>query len=53
MGAELARKRAGKRTQTGMSITQLRDFARKPRKRKTRRSRKGESWEDGLRRSMG
>lgn len=28
MGAELARKRAGKKTQTGMSETQLSDFAR-------------------------
>lgn len=34
MGAELARKRAGKKTRTGMSIKQLRDFARKPRRRK-------------------
>jgi len=30
MGAELARKRAGKKTQTGMSEQQLREFARKP-----------------------
>lgn len=30
MGAELARKRAGKRTRTGMSEGQLVDFARKP-----------------------
>ena len=29
MGADLARKRAGKRTKTGMSEKQLRDFARK------------------------
>ena len=29
MGAELARKRAGKKTKTGMSEEQLRDFARK------------------------
>jgi len=29
MGAELARKRAGKKTQTGMSEAQLEDFARK------------------------
>jgi len=29
MGAELARKRAGKKTQTGMSEQQLEDFARK------------------------
>lgn len=35
MGAELARKRAGQSTETGMSEAQLRDFARKPvRKRK-------------------
>lgn len=32
MGAELARKRAGKKTKTGMSEKQLRDFAKKPRK---------------------
>lgn len=30
MGAELARKRAGKKTRTGMSESQLRDFAKKP-----------------------
>jgi hypothetical protein len=29
MGAELARKRAGKQTQTGMSEAQLEDFAKK------------------------
>ena len=29
MGAELARKRAGKKTQTGMSESQLEDFAKK------------------------
>jgi hypothetical protein len=43
MGAELARKRAGKRTETGMSEDQLRDFARKPTrgsKRSSRRSRR-------------
>lgn len=28
MGAELARKRKGKKTKTGMSEAQLRDFAR-------------------------
>lgn len=33
MGAELARKRAGKKTQTGMSEEQLADFARKPKSR--------------------
>jgi len=27
MGAELARKRAGKKTKTGMSVKQLREFA--------------------------
>ena len=32
MGAELARKRAGKKTQTGMSEKQLRDFAQKPKR---------------------
>lgn len=36
MGAELARLRAGKKTQTGMSEQQLRDFAKKRRKRKAR-----------------
>ena len=29
MGAELARKRSGKHTRTGMSEKQLRDFAKK------------------------
>jgi hypothetical protein len=33
MGAELARKRSGKRTRTGMSEAKLREYARK-RKRK-------------------
>ena len=35
MGAELARLRRGEKTVTGMSEAQLRDFARKP---KTKRS---------------
>ncbi len=30
MGADLARKRAGKKTKTGMSEKQLRDYAKKP-----------------------
>lgn len=30
MGADLARARAGKKTETGMSIKQLREFASKP-----------------------
>ena len=30
MGADLARKRAGKKTRTGMSESDLEDFARKP-----------------------
>lgn len=34
MGAELARKRAGKSTETGMSEEQLRDFARKRKRKK-------------------
>jgi hypothetical protein len=34
MGAELARKRAGEKTQTGMSEGQLEDFARKRKKKK-------------------
>lgn len=32
MGAELARKRAGKKTRTGMTEEQLKDFASTPRK---------------------
>jgi hypothetical protein len=32
MGADLARKRAGKGTKTGMSMMQLEDFASTPRK---------------------
>ena len=35
MGADLARARAGKRTRTGMTQEQLRDFAKKPVKKKT------------------
>jgi hypothetical protein len=34
MGAELARKRAGKTTKTGMSEQKLEDFAKKPTKTK-------------------
>ena len=34
MGAELGRKRAGKKTRTGMSEAQLRDFAKKSKGRK-------------------
>jgi len=30
MGAELARARAGKKTRTGMSVSHLRKWARKP-----------------------
>ena len=33
MGADLARKRAGKKTKTGMSERQLHEFAATPRKR--------------------
>jgi len=33
MGAELARKRAGKRTRTGMSEAKLREYARKRRRK--------------------
>lgn len=44
MGAELARERAGKSTQTHMTDKQLADFARKPKhkkhKRKTKHKRK-------------
>ena len=32
MGAELGRKKAGKKTQTGMSTKQLKDFAKKKKK---------------------
>ena len=32
MGADLARARAGKKTKTGMSESQLEDFAKKPKK---------------------
>ena len=34
MGADLARKRAGKKTRTGMTENQLEDFAQKPTKKK-------------------
>lgn len=37
MGAELARKRAGKKTKTGMSEEQLEDYATKLKKRKSKR----------------
>ena len=33
MGAELARKRAGKKTRTGMSEKKLREYAKKPKKK--------------------
>jgi len=39
MGAELGRLRSGKSTETGMSESQLRDFARKP-VRKMKRSKR-------------
>lgn len=42
MGAELARKRAGEKTRTGMTESQLRDFARKPKKRKRHSILRGE-----------
>lgn len=35
MGAELARKRRGQKTETGMSEEQLRDFARKRKRKRT------------------
>lgn len=34
MGAELARKRAGKKTKTGMTESQLKDFAKSRKKKK-------------------
>ena len=33
MGAELGRKRVGKKTRTSMTVKQLRDYARNPRKK--------------------
>lgn len=39
MGAELARKRAGEATETGMSESQLRDFAKKPIKKRHKKHR--------------
>jgi hypothetical protein len=39
-GAELARKRAGKRTESGMNEKQLRDFARKPTRSSSRSKRR-------------
>ena len=36
MGAELGRKRAGKKTKTSVSEDDLEDFARKPARRKKR-----------------
>lgn len=40
-GADLARKRAGKKTRTGMSEQKLRDFARKPVLSSSKRPKKG------------
>jgi hypothetical protein len=40
MGADLGRLERGEKTQTGMSRTQLRDFARKPKRKLTRRNRR-------------
>jgi len=40
MGAELARKRAGKKTVTGMSEKQLKEFARTKRKKLPARKKK-------------
>jgi len=42
MGADLARLRAGEKTHTGMSESQLRDFAKKPKKRKRHTLLRGE-----------
>jgi hypothetical protein len=39
-GAELARKRAGKRTDSGMSEKQLKDFAHKPTRSSSRSKRR-------------
>jgi hypothetical protein len=40
MGSELGRKRRGESTETGMTESQLRDFARKPTHGKRRTTRK-------------
>jgi len=40
MGAELGRKRAGKKTRTGMTETQLSEFASTPRKGLPKRAKK-------------
>ena len=42
MGADLARLRAGEKTRTGMSEEQLRDFAKKRKRRKRHALLKGE-----------
>ena len=42
IGAELGRKRACEKTRTGMSESQLRDFARKPKRRKRHTILRGE-----------
>jgi len=40
MGMELGKKRAGKKTQTGMSTSQLRDFAKKGKAMKGKRGKR-------------
>ena len=50
MGAELARKRAGKKTKTGMSEKQLRDFAKKKEEKEEKKEEKKE--EDLLKADM-
>lgn len=40
MGAELGRLERGERTETGMTRSQLRDFARKPAKKSSRSKRR-------------
>jgi hypothetical protein len=42
MGAELSRKRAGEKTRTGMSESQLEDFAKKPKRKKLPKRGSGE-----------
>jgi hypothetical protein len=44
MGAELARKRAGKATTTGMTESQLKDFASTPRKGLPKQAKKGKDY---------
>jgi hypothetical protein len=48
MGADLARAKKGKKTRTGMSQAQLRDFAKKPVKKKARKPVKKVYYQGGV-----